>query len=132
MTDNVALHQQPMIEPLLTVADVAKRLSISKSMAWKLINDGRLTSYRIGRAVRIEPGSVQAFVAASARKTPSKPSAILAAVGYSPMGYCRCGAEAKRTEPGIDGDLVPVCEDHGICPDCFDMCSRGDRCGRTK
>lgn len=53
---------------LLRIEDVADQLSVSRSMAWKLIAHGQLRSVRIGRAVRVRPGDLDAFVAAAARE----------------------------------------------------------------
>lgn len=39
-----------MIQRLLTVADVAERLSISTATAYELVKHGKLTCYRIGAA----------------------------------------------------------------------------------
>jgi excisionase family DNA binding protein len=51
--------------PLLRIEDVARQLAISRSMAWKLVTYGQLRSVRIGRAVRVRPQDVEAFVAAA-------------------------------------------------------------------
>ena len=47
---------------LLRVRDVAERLSVSPSMAWKLTATGELRSIRIGRAVRIRPADLEAYI----------------------------------------------------------------------
>jgi excisionase family DNA binding protein len=54
---------------LLRIDDVAIRLSISRSMAWKLIAYGQLRSLRIGRAVRVRPVDLDAYVARAARES---------------------------------------------------------------
>ena len=51
--------------PLLRIEDVARQLAISRSMAWKLVTYGQLRSVRIGRAVRVRPQDVEAFVTAA-------------------------------------------------------------------
>jgi excisionase family DNA binding protein len=58
----------PDVGPLLRIEDIAERLSISRSMAWKLIAIGELRSIRIGRSVRVRPQDLDAFVAAAARQ----------------------------------------------------------------
>jgi len=54
-------------ERLLRLDEVAERLSISKSMAWKLVAYGQLRSVRIGRAVRVRPPDVEEYLARSTR-----------------------------------------------------------------
>ena len=53
---------------LLRIEAVAKRLSVSRSMAWKLIDSGALRSVRIGRAVRVLPADLEAYLADPARE----------------------------------------------------------------
>ena len=55
-------------EPLLRIRTVAERLSVSRSMAWKLIDSGVLRSVRIGRAVRVRPQDLEAYLADPARE----------------------------------------------------------------
>jgi len=54
---------------LLRLGEVAERLAISKSMAWKLVAYGQLRSVRIGRAVRVRLADLEAYVEASVRET---------------------------------------------------------------
>jgi len=53
---------------LLRIEDVADRLAISRSMAWKLIAIGQLRSLRIGRSVRVRPADLDAYVDAAERE----------------------------------------------------------------
>ena len=53
---------------LLRIEAVTERLSVSRSMAWKLIDSGALRSVRIGRAVRVRPLDLEAFLADPARE----------------------------------------------------------------
>ena len=53
---------------LLRIEAVAKRLSVSRSMAWKLIDSGALRSVRIGRAVRVRPADLEHYLADPARE----------------------------------------------------------------
>jgi excisionase family DNA binding protein len=53
---------------LLRIEDVADRLAVSRSMAWKLIAYGQLRSVRIGRAVRVRPADLDAYVAGAIRE----------------------------------------------------------------
>ena len=53
---------------LLRIEAVAERLSVSRSMAWKLIDSGALRSVRIGRAVRVLPHDLDDYLADPARE----------------------------------------------------------------
>ncbi len=53
---------------LLRVSEVAERLAISPSMAWKMINLGQLRALHIGRAVRIRPQDLEEYVAGAVRE----------------------------------------------------------------
>ena len=53
---------------LLRIEAVAERLSVSRSMAWKLVDSGALRSVRIGRAVRVLPADLEAYLADPARE----------------------------------------------------------------
>jgi len=48
---------------LLRIEDVAERLAISRSMAWKLVAFGHIRSLRIGRALRIRPQDLEHYLA---------------------------------------------------------------------
>ena len=52
---------------LLRIEEIADRLSVSRSMAWKLIALGQIRSLRIGRAVRVRPKDLEAFLADAGR-----------------------------------------------------------------
>ncbi len=54
---------------LLRIEEIADRLSVSRSMAWKLIALGQLRSVRIGRAVRVRPQDLEDYVAGAARES---------------------------------------------------------------
>lgn len=56
-------------EPLLRISDIATRLSISQSMAWKIINGGQLRSMRIGRAVRVRPADLESYITDASRES---------------------------------------------------------------
>lgn len=53
---------------LLRIEEIAERLAVSRSMAWKLIAHGQLRSVRIGRAVRVRPADLDAYVASAMRE----------------------------------------------------------------
>ena len=47
-----------MSDKLMTVSDTAEWLSVSTSTVWRMIEDGRLPSVRIGKSVRLEPETI--------------------------------------------------------------------------
>jgi excisionase family DNA binding protein len=53
---------------LLRIEDVADRLTVSRSMAWKLVAAGELRSVRIGRSVRVRPADLEAYLSDPARE----------------------------------------------------------------
>ena len=53
---------------LLRIEDVADRLAVSRSMAWKLIAYGDLPAVRIRRAVRVRPADLDAYIAGAIRE----------------------------------------------------------------
>ena len=53
---------------LLRIEQIADRLSVSRSMAWKIIDLGHLRSVRIGRAVRVRPQDLEDYLADPARE----------------------------------------------------------------
>ena len=52
-----------MVEKLLKANEVAQALGISKSFAYQLIRQGEIPSLRMGKAVRIRPSDLEAYVA---------------------------------------------------------------------
>lgn len=54
-------------ERLLRLEEIADRLAVSRSMAWKLIAHGHLRSVRIGRAVRVRPADLEAYITSATR-----------------------------------------------------------------
>ena len=57
-----------IVPRLLRIEDVAERLAVSRSMAWKLIAYGDLPSVRIRRAVRVRPADLDAYIAGAVRE----------------------------------------------------------------
>lgn len=53
---------------LLRIEDVAERLAVSRSMAWKLIAYGDLPAVCIRRAVRVRPADLDAYIAGAIRE----------------------------------------------------------------
>lgn len=50
------------LRPLLTVEDVARILRISRSMAYRIMADGRLRTVAIGRSVRVRPADLERYI----------------------------------------------------------------------
>lgn len=51
---------------LVTVAEVAKALSVSQQTVFRAIQEGKLKAFKIGRQIRIRPKAVNDYVACSA------------------------------------------------------------------
>jgi excisionase family DNA binding protein len=58
------LQGSPAVARLLTVREVAARLAVSPSTVHNLCSRGRLRFVRVGATLRIDPASVEAFIAA--------------------------------------------------------------------
>jgi len=52
------------MEPLLKIVDVAKRLSLSRTATYAILDSGALPSIRIGKCRRVKPSDLVAFVEA--------------------------------------------------------------------
>lgn len=52
----------PSPNALMTVPEMAAMLAIGKTTAWKLIQTRAVPAIRIGRAVRIRRGDVEAYI----------------------------------------------------------------------
>jgi excisionase family DNA binding protein len=50
--------------PMLTVRDVANRLSLKERTVRELLGSGQLPSVKIGGARRVEPAALERFIAA--------------------------------------------------------------------
>ena len=48
-------------EPL-TVADVARRLGVSRRVAYELCQDGEIGTFKIGRSIRVKPEDLDAYI----------------------------------------------------------------------
>jgi len=47
---------------LLKAADIAKKLNISRSLAYQLMQAGEISTIRIGRAVRVLPEDLDEYI----------------------------------------------------------------------
>lgn len=52
----------PDDRPLMTVAQVAERLTMSERHVWREIHAGRLAAKRVGRMVRVEPAELDRYL----------------------------------------------------------------------
>ena len=75
-----APRQGNMLPRLLTASQVADVLQISRSMAYGLIQRGDIPSIHLGRAVRVRPADLNAFIEAQ----------VSASNGAQPIGVQRC------------------------------------------
>ena len=48
---------------LLTVAEVARILSVSTSLVYRLIQSGELPAIQLGRAIRVRPAELEQYLA---------------------------------------------------------------------
>lgn len=72
---------------LLTVPQAAKRLQVSDASIWRAVKSERLVVARLGRAVRIDPADLDAYVRSSKStgSGPSRPVDVFAPnPGYRP------------------------------------------------
>ena len=52
-------------EPLITPGELAKRLNVSRVWVYRLANDGRLPSIRVGdKILRFDPGEIEEWLSA--------------------------------------------------------------------
>lgn len=49
----------------LSTAEAAKQLGITSRTLYRLIDEGHLVAYRIGRVIRLQEADVEAFIEAS-------------------------------------------------------------------
>lgn len=49
-------------EPLMKADEVSLQLNISRTMVYRLIQQGAIRSVRIGRAVRVHPTDLKAYI----------------------------------------------------------------------
>ena len=78
--EHQALKRQGTERLALSVPEVATALSIGCSQAWKLVNNGTLRSFRIGRRVLVSKATLEEWVASaesqrSAADQPTDPAA---------------------------------------------------------
>lgn len=62
MPKPVPADTPPADQPLLTVAEVAAALRVSKMTAYRLVNDGALKGLRIGRTIRVRREALEAYI----------------------------------------------------------------------
>jgi len=57
-----AARPLPPVTAMLTVAEVAERLRVSKMSIYRALDRGEITGYRIGRLVRIPQAALDRFL----------------------------------------------------------------------
>lgn len=60
------LSRTPAPPPVLTVAEVAWRLQVSKMTVYRLIHDEQLAAYRVGRSFRVPERGFESYLARAA------------------------------------------------------------------
>jgi excisionase family DNA binding protein len=50
------------LKPMLTVDEIAKRLNATTHVVNRLIRDGLLTGYKVGREWRVDPADFEEFL----------------------------------------------------------------------
>jgi excisionase family DNA binding protein len=58
----MANKPKQVINRLLTGSEIASILNVSKAFAYQLMRNGEIPTVRLGRAVRVRPEDLQAFV----------------------------------------------------------------------
>jgi excisionase family DNA binding protein len=56
------VRDQPVKDKLLKAAEVAKKLDISKSMVYRLMRRGEISTFRMGKAVCVKPQDLEDFI----------------------------------------------------------------------
>lgn len=54
-------------DTLLRITEVARRLAVSRTAVYRLINRGELETVRIGSAVRFSPATIEHYIANATR-----------------------------------------------------------------
>lgn len=62
MSGNSVNSSQTDSPKLLKASDVANRLNVSRSLAYRLLQDGSIPAVRIGTALRVRPQELEAFI----------------------------------------------------------------------
>jgi excisionase family DNA binding protein len=69
------LTPPPVADAPLTVADVARRLGVSRRVAYELCQDGEINAFKVGRAIRVRPEELAAYIE---RRTDRGPDVLAA------------------------------------------------------
>ena len=70
-----AAQQPAAADAPLAIADVARRLGVSRRVAYELCQDGEINTFKIGRAIRVQPYELAAYIE---RNTDRGPDALAA------------------------------------------------------
>jgi excisionase family DNA binding protein len=55
-------YESDRLDNLLTIADVARLLGISRGYVYELMRDGELVAIRVGRRARFDPADIRAYL----------------------------------------------------------------------
>lgn len=55
-------QSEPVFDPVLTMADVAQRLGVSRATVYTQLNDPEFVTFRIGRQRRMRESALQAWI----------------------------------------------------------------------
>jgi excisionase family DNA binding protein len=68
--DNVVHLHPPAQVKVFTPDEVARLLRVSRMTVYRLVGDGHLRAYRVGRSLRIRPDDLTAYLEAAATGRP--------------------------------------------------------------
>ena len=67
-TDSAGQSAAPVLEPLMSVEDVADCLRVSERSVFRLLERGELATIKVGGLTRIEPAELRRFIADQRRE----------------------------------------------------------------
>lgn len=62
MAQNIPAHNDPVVENVLTVAEIAARMRVSKMTVYRLVQSGALNGVRFGRSYRVPETAVEQYL----------------------------------------------------------------------
>lgn len=66
----IPAHNDPQRERLITMAEVARRLSVDRTTVGRWVRAGQVPALRVGRVIRLSWTEVQRVAASTARRPP--------------------------------------------------------------
>jgi putative molybdopterin biosynthesis protein len=89
-------------QSMMTAAEVAQRLRISRSLAYRLLTEGRIRAFRTGRVVRVSAVDLERFIRENSSfegQPPSEPDGDRFEPGYAIDPSDREGMRTSRRMP---------------------------------